>query len=165
MIAYTHLKTPIGPLFLAKSDKGLCRVGLPGKSEESTLSWLAKQFPQETIAKNDGALKCETAQLREYFRGKRESFTFPLDLRTTTFRHKALQAVHDIPYGETASYKEIAQRMGAPTAVRAVGSANATNPIPIVIPCHRVLSHDGSLGGYGGGLKMKSWLLAHEGAL
>lgn len=163
MIAHTSLKTPIGLLFLAKSDKGLCCVGLPGESGEFIPSWLPKRFPQETIIKNGGALEREIVQLREYFNGTRESFTFPLDLRTTEFRQEALRAVYEIPYGETASYKEIAERIGKPKAVRAVGSANANNPIPIVIPCHRVVAHNGSLGGYGGGLPMKRWFLALEG--
>ena len=103
-------------------------------------------------------------QLAEYFAGKRRDFALPLDPRGTAFERGVWQALVAIPYGETRSYAEVAMAIGRPTACRAVGRANGSNPIAVVIPCHRVIGSDGSLTGYGGGLHRKQWLLAHEGA-
>lgn len=101
-------------------------------------------------------------QLREYFEGKREGFDLPLDLRGTRFQLRVWTALQAIPFGETRSYKDIASQVGHPTAFRAVGQANGSNPIPIVIPCHRVLRSDGALGGFSSGLDIKARLLAME---
>jgi O-6-methylguanine DNA methyltransferase len=103
-----------------------------------------------------------TKQLGEYFRGVRKRFQVPLDLRGTRFHQDVWRALQEIPYGETRSYKEIAEAISNPKAVRAVGQANGRNPIPIVVPCHRVIRHDGGLGGFGGGLHLKEQLLALE---
>ena len=105
------------------------------------------------------------AQLAEYFRGDRTSFDVPLDLRGTEFQVAAWRALDDIPYGTTRSYGEQAALIGRPTAVRAIGQANGRNPVPIVLPCHRVIGANGSLVGFGGGLDTKTLLLQHEGAL
>jgi methylated-DNA-[protein]-cysteine S-methyltransferase len=106
-------------------------------------------------------------ELEEYFAGRRRSFDVPVDRRLSRgYRRAVLEALsREVPYGQTVSYKELAERTGNPNASRAVGSAMATNPIPIVVPCHRVLRTGGALGGYGGGLDTKVWLLRHEGAL
>jgi methylated-DNA-[protein]-cysteine S-methyltransferase len=106
-------------------------------------------------------------ELEEYFAGRRRSFDVPVDRRLSRgYRRTVLEALsREVPYGQTVSYKELAERTGNPKASRAVGSAMATNPIPIVVPCHRVLRTGGALGGYGGGLDTKVWLLRHEGAL
>jgi methylated-DNA-[protein]-cysteine S-methyltransferase len=106
-------------------------------------------------------------ELEEYFSGRRRSFDVPVDRRLSRgYRRTVLEALsREVPYGHTVSYKELAERTGNPKASRAVGSAMATNPIPIVVPCHRVLRTGGALGGYGGGLDTKVWLLRHEGAL
>jgi methylated-DNA-[protein]-cysteine S-methyltransferase len=101
-------------------------------------------------------------ELREYFAGKRTTFTVVLDLDGTPFQQRAWAAMRKIPYGRTISYAQQARSMRTPRAVRAVGSANGANPIPIIVPCHRVIASDGSLGGYALGLTMKQWLLAHE---
>ena len=122
-------------------------------------------YPEEIITKSDRISPLVKLELRKYFSGELKTFSFPLDLQTTPFRRKVLEHVYKIPYGKTASYKEIAIQIGNPGAIRAVGGANANNPIPIVIPCHRVIAHDGSLGGFGGRLDLKMKLLQLEGAL
>ncbi len=103
-------------------------------------------------------------QLQEYFAGTRQRFALPLDLGGTEFQRRAWLALAEIPYGETRSYGEQARRLGVPRAARAVGAANGANPLPIVLPCHRLVGADGSLTGFGGGLDTKRWLLQHEGA-
>ena len=150
---------------MAKTGDGVCKINLPSKRDSSFFHWLKDHFPKEKIVENADSLSVEINQLQQYFDGERSEFTFSLDLRTTPFRNNTLQKVAKIPFGKTASYKDIAVQINNKKAVRAVGSANAWNPIPIVIPCHRVIAHNGSLGGYGGGLPMKKWLLKHEGCL
>lgn len=165
MIYYTDFNSLIGKIFVAKTEKGVCRVGLPGETEEALFGWLQRYFPGENQVKSDDVLSPVRSDLKHYFAGKLTKFSFPLDLRTTSFRRKVLEEVCNIPYGQTASYKEIAERIGNPGACRAVGGANASSPLPIVIPCHRVIAHDGSLGGYGSGLNLKAQLLQLEGIL
>jgi methylated-DNA-[protein]-cysteine S-methyltransferase len=120
---------------------------------------------RETVPRTGaGAIVRQAEQeLREYFAGRRRTFTVKLDLEGTEFQRKAWQAMRKIPFGETISYGEQARKVGKPKAYRAVGSANGKNPIPIIVPCHRVLASDGSLGGYSLGLSMKRRLLALEG--
>ena len=117
----------------------------------------------ETIPKNQSKILNQALEeLQEYFEGKRTTFTIPIDLNAPPFYKKVLQEIGKVPFGSTASYLEIASRVGNLKAVRAVGSANARNPIPIIIPCHRIIRSDGGLGGYGGGLDLKMDLLKHE---
>ena len=120
---------------------------------------------RETVPRTGaGAIVRQAEQeLREYFAGRRRTFTVKLDLEGTEFQRKAWQAMRNIPFGETISYGDQARKVGKPKAYRAVGSANGKNPIPIIVPCHRVLASDGSLGGYSLGLSMKRRLLALEG--
>jgi methylated-DNA-[protein]-cysteine S-methyltransferase len=103
------------------------------------------------------------AQLLEYFAGKRQIFDIPLALRGTEFQLAVWNELLRIPYGDTITYAELAQRIGRPSAIRAVGAANGANPIPVIVPCHRVIGSNGTLTGYGGGIQRKQWLLAHEG--
>lgn len=165
MIHYTSIDTPIGKILIAKTEKGVCRIGLPSDDDESFTNWTAIQFPNKNVIENPKALDNVINQLKKYFTGKLKKFSLPLDLQSSPFYKKVLMAVKNIPYGKTASYKQIANRIDNPKAARAVGNANANNPIPIIIPCHRVVASDWSLGGYGGGLTMKRWLLELEGAL
>jgi methylated-DNA-[protein]-cysteine S-methyltransferase len=145
------LETPIGALLLVASERGLRAVCFPG--------W--KRAPHEV--EGDSAVLDEAArQLDEYFAGTRTTFDLPLDLVGTPFQLDAWRGLAEIPYGETVSYGEQAQRLGKPEAVRAVGAANGRNPLPIVLPCHRVIGADGSLTGFGGGLDTKRALLDHE---
>lgn len=160
MIKYKTHSTPIGALALAESEIGLCRILFPG--EEPTQSILSGEFTSETIIEDDRACSSVSRQLDEYFAGERRQFDLTLDLRTTAFFRQVLLAVAEIPYGQTAAYSTIANKIGKPRAVRAVGAANARNPIPIVIPCHRVVGKNGKLTGYGGGLHRKSFLLNLE---
>jgi O-6-methylguanine DNA methyltransferase len=105
------------------------------------------------------------AQLGAYFRGERRSFDLPLSMAGTPFQQRVWQALRDIPFGETVSYGEVARRIGAPDAFRAVGAANGQNPVPIIVPCHRVIGASGALTGFGGGIERKRWLLDHERAV
>jgi len=160
LIKYTTHPTPIGSLVLAESGQGLCRVLFP--DEDHAESILSRVFPNEAIIEDTRACSSPRQQLDEYFAGKRTQFTLSIDLQTTPFFKRALLAVAEIPYGKTATYGDIAIKIGNPRAVRAVGAANARNPIPIIIPCHRVLGKNGKLTGYGGGLHRKLFLLELE---
>jgi methylated-DNA-[protein]-cysteine S-methyltransferase len=143
--------SPIGALLLVSNGQALTQIYLPGE-------W---QTPPAEDARD--AILDETArQLRAYFAGKRRDFELPLAPTGTPFQRRVWQALLEIPYGETFSYSEIAMRLDAPAAARAVGLANGRNPIPIVIPCHRVIGAGGGLVGYGGGLERKRWLLDLE---
>ena len=158
--------TPLGDLWVAVSENGL--VAIEWVDEDPAIdAYLTRRFKRPSLLDADKA-SVPLRQLDEYLRGRRKAFTFPIDwglLRP--FQREVLQIVYAIPYGETRSYGEIAHQMGRPHAARAVGRANATNPMPLVIPCHRVIGMDGKLHGYGGGegLKTKEWLLRMEGAV
>lgn len=162
-VAWVVEDTPIGPLTLAATPAGLVRVGFG--PEDDVLPQLAAQVSPRVVhlpARLDDLRR----QLDEYFAGRRHTFEVPLDRRLSHgYRRAVLEELSRVPYGETVSYKDLAERTGHPKASRAVGTAMATNPIPIVVPCHRVLRTGGALGGYGGGLDTKVWLLRHEGAL
>lgn len=151
---YCYLDTPIGELLLAGDDEALELIAFPGGKmrRDPAPEWRhdAKPFAKASI------------QLREYFDGNRKSFELKLKPHGTAFQLRVLQALQDIPYGTTASYGEIARRIGKPRASRAVGAANGRNPLPIVIPCHRVVGSNGELTGFGGGIETKKALLEHE---
>ena len=158
-------ETPLGDLRLAASDLGLIAIEW-AKSQPELDAFLARF--DRPIQHNDRVLSPYLKQLREYLSKKRRTFTIPIDWTIfTPFQRKALQAVFRIPYGETRSYIDIAREINRPNAYRAVGAANAMNPMPLVIPCHRVIGADGKLHGYGGGqgLPTKEWLLKMEGAV
>src|SRR5690625_915005 len=169
--AYRYLDTPLGRLFLAASPRGIVRVGF--EHEREALASLVQDAgprvlhaPEEPAATAEGApaqiLERASAELTEYFAGEREEFTVPVDLRLTGFRGEVVQFLPRIGYGRRASYKELAREVGNPGAVRAVGSACANNPIPIILPCHRVVRSDGSWGNYRGGPAAKTFLLELE---
>lgn len=149
--------SPVGPLVLAASAKGLVRLEFDGRIQS---------FNPRSIqlVESRQALAPYLSQLDEYFAGERREFTIPLDLRGTEFQLKCWRALLDIPYGETRSYRDLAQSIGHPQAFRAVGMSNNRNPIAIIVPCHRVIAADGSLCGYGGGLDLKRKLLDLESA-
>jgi methylated-DNA-[protein]-cysteine S-methyltransferase len=162
-VAYAKLDSPFGPLLLAATPRGLVRVGLPNQDPEQALEELSiKVSPRvlEAPARLDAARR----ELDRYFAGKLTEFELPIDWTLTHgFRGKVQRAINGIPYGQTRTYTEMARRAGNERAVRAAGTACGTNPIPIVVPCHRVLRSGGGLGGYGGGLPMKEALLELEG--
>lgn len=162
MVKYAHYQSPIGEIIVVKSDVGLCYLALPGLADGFN-QFTAKYFPAETVRQDRNDCREFISQLKEYFQNKRTEFTIPLDLHTAPFYKQALERVAQVPYGQTVTYGQIAHDLGKPTAVRAVGGANAHNPIPIIIPCHRILASDGTLKGYAGGLAMKAFLLRHEG--
>ncbi|RMD83231.1 MAG: methylated-DNA--[protein]-cysteine S-methyltransferase, partial [Candidatus Dadabacteria bacterium] len=151
-------------MYAAASPRGLVRLELPGPQAEARMAvWLALHFPR--AARRSGVspiLRKAATELEAYFTGGLTSFSVPLDLRGTPFQLAVWKAVQAIPYNETRTYGEIARAVGRPKAVRAVGAAQAANPLPILIPCHRVIGADGTLTGYGGGLEIKRWLLEHE---
>ena len=154
----TTLDSPVGPLFLAADEEGLTLI------EFASPRHPAARGPAWTPGANP-VLQRARAQLAEYFRGARTTFDLPLAPRGTGFRRQVWQALASIPYGATISYAELAARIGRPTASRAVGAANGRNPLPIVLPCHRVIGAGGGLTGFGGGLPVKRFLLELEGAL
>lgn len=161
-IAYTVEDSPFGPLLLASSRAGLVTVGLPNLPFEPLLERLAYQVSPR-ILEAPARLDPIRRQIDEYFQGRRKRFDLNLDFSLSSgFMRTALGVVASIPYGETLSYAEVAAEAGSPRAHRAAGTACATNPIPIVVPCHRVLRSGGGLGGYGGGLAMKKALLEME---
>jgi len=154
MIDYDHLDTPIGRLLLAADDDGLRYVEFdrPGQGQRITPAW----------RRSRGPLADAIAQLEAYFAGELRAFDLPLAAVGTAFRKSVWRELERIPYGETISYGELARRIGDPAASRAVGAANGANPLPIIVPCHRVIGANGTLTGFGGGLPVKQWLLAHE---
>jgi methylated-DNA-[protein]-cysteine S-methyltransferase len=163
-IAYTTIDTPVGPLLLAATDKGLIRVAYASQDHDHVLDDLARRISPRVL-RAPGRLSAAARELDEYFAGGRTAFDLPLDLSLSSgFRRLVQQHLPDIAYGHTQSYKQVAEIVGNPRAVRAVGTACATNPLPVVVPCHRVLRSDGTLSGYAGGPAAKAILLSLEGA-
>ena len=154
---YERVASPVGPLLLAVSDVGLRAIEFPGPTR-ARRSGLWRQGDHRL-------LRDARTQLREYFDGTRRAFDLPLALEGTAFQRAVWHALATIPYGETISYGELAARVGRPSASRAVGGANGRNPLPIVLPCHRVIGAKGALTGFGGGVPTKRFLLTLEGAL
>jgi len=152
------MPSPVGPLLLAADDEGLHLIEFhsPRHPTGRTSDW--QQGEHEV-------LRDARVQLEQYFAGERRAFDLPLAPRGTAFQREVWNALRDIPYGATISYAQLAQRIGKPSAMRAVGAANGRNPLPIVVPCHRVIGADGSLTGFGGGLPTKRFLLELEGAI
>ncbi len=164
-ISYATVQTPIGPLRAALSRRGLVRVAFGEESEESMLEQLASRLSPR-IVRAPGSFDEVRRELDEYFEGRRTRFELPLDWALIgPFARRVLTRTAAIPYGGHCSYGEIAAEAGSPRGARAAGNALGSNPIPIVIPCHRVLHAGGGLGGYGGGLERKRFLLELEGAL
>ena len=151
MTYYTYMESPIGPLLLAGNEDGLWKIGFPNR-QESTSDWREDAQPFRETAR----------QLAAYFAGELREFDLPVKMEGTPFQLSVWRALRDIPYGETISYGELARRIGNPKGSRAVGLANGANPIPIVVPCHRVIGSNGKLTGFGGGLPTKERLLALE---
>jgi methylated-DNA-[protein]-cysteine S-methyltransferase len=164
-LAYSAIETPVGRLLAAAGERGLLRIGLPNEEPGEVLAELTGRLGTQPV-ESPQMLAEVRRQLDEYFAGERREFAVPLDLSLRSgFDRRACESMTHIRYGETVSYAELAARAGNPRAARAAGHACATNPIAIVVPCHRVVGSDGSLHGYGGGLPMKRFLLQLEGAL
>jgi O-6-methylguanine DNA methyltransferase len=155
---YSRLQSPVGPLLIGLSEEALVALefdrGLPNKIGGTQIRW----------EESEGRTRQVREQLQEYFAGKRRDFELTLDLHGTEFQKRCWQQLLQIPYGETCSYADIARAVGSPKSFRAVGQANHYNPVAIIVPCHRVLAAGCYLGGYGGGLPVKAYLLRLEGA-
>ncbi len=156
-VVYTYTKSPHGEILLARNELGLTRINFQRGPAPHTQdpSW----------HRDDDALQEAIDQLQEYFSGARQVFEIPLAPLGTDFQQSVWEALQRIPFGATTTYADIAQQIGQPAAIRAVGAANGSNPLPIVVPCHRVIGSDGQLTGYAGGLPIKRALLRHEGVL
>ncbi len=150
MTALFEFRSPIGPLAIEASDDGVCGIRFASSRGRAPVSALTRRHLEATI----GALE-------EYFAGRAPVLP-ALDLRGTSFQLQVWRSLLSIPWGEVRTYGELAARLGRPAGARAVGGANHANPVPILVPCHRVVQSGGRLGGYGGGLELKAWLLAHE---
>ena len=154
--SYVAMKSPVGTLTLVATKVGLSELWFDKPAATDVRRAIGRPSPKNPV------LVDSARQLREYFAGKRTRFEIPLDLAGTDFQRRAWLALLEIPFGETRTYADHASRIGRPRAVRAVGAANGRNPIAIVVPCHRLVGADGSLTGFGGGLRAKAWLLALE---
>ncbi len=160
-IYYSFFDSPLlKKVFVASTNKGVCMVDFL-KSERDFLKRLKERFPGKII-RDDGRNKLVLSQIEKYLNGELKHFDCPLDLRGTPFQKKVWSALAQIPYGQTRSYKEIAEVIGHPKAFRAVGSANGSNSVPLILPCHRVIESNGGLGGFGHGLRAKTQLLDFE---
>lgn len=161
IIYVTEYKSPLGKLVLEGDGKALLRLRLPGEKE----SVATAVGPGDQVVRDRLPFAAVIAQLDEYFAGTRKKFDVPLAPRGTPFQLKVWRQLRKIPYGRTITYATLAHRAGNDSACRAVGAANGRNPLPIIVPCHRVIGSDGSLTGFGGGIEAKRKLLALEGAL
>ena len=163
-VAYDVEETPLGPLLLAATPRGVCRISYDGDAEER-LEELARLHGARVL-RSRRPLDPLRRELADYFEGRRRDFDVSLDLEAVApFHGSVLRELKRIPYGETATYGALARRIGSPKAARAVGGACNRNPLPIVVPCHRVVGSSGNLVGYAGGLDRKRALLALEGAI
>ncbi|EJP91632.1 MULTISPECIES: methylated-DNA--[protein]-cysteine S-methyltransferase [Bacillus] len=149
-------------MHIAATSNGLCFIGSQNETFEELNTWASKKLPQHTLIQNPDYLQTYTKELIEYLETKLETFTIPIDVYGTAFQLAVWNTVREIPYGETHSYSEIAERIQKPNAVRAVGTAVGANPLLITIPCHRVIGKNGKLTGFRGGLAMKKELLKLE---
>ena len=163
-VAYRTVDSPLGALLLAATPVGLVRLAFEGEDHAAVLATIADDISPRVL-RAPPRLDDAARQLEEYFAGRRRRFDVPVDLRLAHgFRRAVLEHLRDIPYGGTESYATVARAAGSPNAVRATGSACATNPVPLVVPCHRVVRSDGSIGQYRGGVEAKRHLLALEAA-
>jgi len=159
----TSVDSPLGRILIACSDAGLAVLSLPGEDETLFAGRVARHAPTGPAGAPAAHHAAQMAEeLTAYFAGTLRRFSVPLAPRGTAFQHEVWDAVCAVPYGESATYGEIAAGLNRPRAARAVGHANGANPLPIVIPCHRLLGYDGALTGYAGGLPMKRWLVDYE---
>jgi methylated-DNA-[protein]-cysteine S-methyltransferase len=165
MVYCTSFDSKIGLIYVASTEKGVCKTSVPRQSRKDFLKWLHDHFEDSEVVDNKSRNKDVMDQLSRYFNGKLAKFTCSLDLIGTPFQVRVWKELSKIPYGTTITYKQLARRLGTSKGFQAVGRANASNPLPIIIPCHRVIGTDGSLVGYSSGIKTKEFLLKLEGAL
>jgi methylated-DNA-[protein]-cysteine S-methyltransferase len=161
----TSFDSRIGRIYVASTENGVCKISVPRESRKDFFVWLKQHFEMDAINDNRSRNKDIIDQLTRYFNGRLAKFTCPLDLHGTPFQIRVWKELAKIQYGSTITYKHLAKRVHAPKAFQAVGRANGANPLPIVVPCHRVIGSDGSLVGYAYGIKTKEFLLRLEGAI
>ena len=164
-VFWTSFDSPIGTVYVASTKKGVCGITIPASTRSDFMSWLRKHFVGLDLVESRRENEKIVGEMKRYFGGKLSKFSCRLDLRGTKFQRKVWSQLRRVPYGTTISYKQLAHRVKSPEGFQAVGRANATNPLPIVVPCHRVIGSDDDLVGYGAGIKTKEYLLRHEGAL
>ena len=160
-IHYAIITCALGRLLVAATERGICAVHF-GNSEAELRAALQDEFPAAELHSDGATLRSWVEVISAHLSGQQLRLDLPLDVRATAFQWRVWEALRAIPYGETRSYSDVARAVGHPKAVRAVANACASNPVPIVIPCHRVIRSDGSLGGYGGGVERKRALLTQE---
>jgi methylated-DNA-[protein]-cysteine S-methyltransferase len=165
MIVFSRFASPVGELLLTASDAALTGVYFSTSRRGPPPAHHADWIEADGQGPASALLARARQQLTEYFDGTRTSFDLPLEALGSAFEHRVWNALRTIPYGTTTSYGDLARRLGDPKGSRAIGAANGKNPIPIIVPCHRVVGANGDLTGFGGGLERKRWLLEHEGAL
>lgn len=161
-VYYALSQTPIGPLHLFSTDQGLVKLALPNEPRREAEAYVRRVLGPVALCEEEAHQARALAELAAYFAGDGRVFSVALDLRGTPFQRLVWDAVAAVPYGETRTYGTIAQTIGRPAAMRAVGAANGANPLPIIVPCHRLVGANGSLIKYGGGLEVKRRLLALE---
>ncbi|TAK59958.1 MAG: methylated-DNA--[protein]-cysteine S-methyltransferase [Bacteroidetes bacterium] len=161
----TSFESRIGKIYVASTDEGVCKISVPRESRKDFIGWIEQHFDLETVVDNRSRNKDVIDQLNRYFNGKLAKFNLGIDLMGTPFQIRVWKELLKVEYGTTITYKQLAKRVKTPQAFQAVGRANASNPLPVIIPCHRVLGSNGSLVGYGAGIKTKEFLLRLEGAI
>jgi O-6-methylguanine DNA methyltransferase len=158
-----QLKTPLGLFGAAMTSTGLGRLTFPAEPFVTCERWAVRWLPQAKVRRDTAPLRSLAEQLTAYLEGDLQTFSMAVDLRGTPFQVAVWHALQQIGYGELRSYADVARAVGRPAAVRPVGAANGANPVPIIVPCHRVIGSNGTLTGYGGGMELKTWLLQREG--
>jgi O-6-methylguanine DNA methyltransferase len=161
----TSFDSRIGHIYVASTDKGVCKVSVPRETRKDFFLWLENQFELDAVVDNKSRNKEVIDQLTRYFNGKLAKFTCAVDLIGTPFQVRVWKELSKIPYGSTQTYGALAKRINVPKGFQAVGRAVGANPVPIIIPCHRIVGSNGSLVGYSAGVKTKEFLLRLEGAL
>ena len=161
MIESACFKLPLGQLSILAVKEGVVKISFENESMEKMEKWCRKHLGMGIVEGTDFTTEAKN-QILNYLSGKRKSLNFPVVHLNTPFRKKVLETQRNIPYGHTRSYSEVAKMVGRPKAIRAVGSANANNPLPLYYPCHRIINSNGTLGGFGGGLNLKQYLLDLE---
>ena len=165
LVYWTPFQTALGTSYVASTRSGVCRLSIPNETSEHFFVGLYRHFDPADVHPHPGPnIEC-IQQVDAYLAGEATRFEFRLDLRGSDFQRQTWDAILRIPYGTTMTYGEMAKKMGVPRAYQAVGAAVGQNPIPIVVPCHRVVGSEGSLTGYACGIETKKWLLRHEGSL
>jgi O-6-methylguanine DNA methyltransferase len=161
----TSFESKIGRIYVASTDRGVCKISVPREARKDFFDWLKKHFDVESIIDNRSKNKEVIDQLNRYFNGKLAKFTVPVDLIGTPFQLRVWKELTRIPYGITSTYKHVSRKVSAPKGFQAVGRAAGQNPLPIIVPCHRVLGANGAMVGYSCGVKTKELLLRLEGAI